>query len=429
MRRTAGLLLTALLASGCGSGTDSPGGPGDGGPASASVRFLLFGDPTETAGYQQLAEEFEKANDGVDVNVTPVPTQDDLLAKLTTSFAGGQPPDVFLINYRKYGQFAARDALTPVQDRLDSSDVLSEEDFADTALDPFRFDGETLTCLPQNVSSLEVYYNVDMFEAAGVSLPEAGWSWDDFLSAAQALTKDGVYGVGTEPSLIRMAPFVWSAGGEVVDDQLAPTKLTLGSGAGRRGLDFFLDLQTEHQVAPPEKEELSQGSEDRFLAGQLGMYLDSRKAVPSLREIEDFTWDVAPLPVAPGGEPATILHGDAYCLPAAAANQEAAWRFVEYANSTEGQTILARSGRTVPSRLDVARSGVFLRPDAPPESSQVFVDAIPDIRAVPHTATWSEVEKAADDVIAAMYYGRLERDAGLRQLNEVTEPLFGSPPG
>lgn len=280
--------------------------------------------------------------------------------------------------------------------------------------------------MPQNVSSLVTYYNVDLFEDAGVPLPRAGWTWDDFLAAAKALTGEGRYGVGTEASLIRVAPFVWSAGGEVVDDPIDPTRLALDTGPARRGLDFFLDLQTVHGVAPPDREEQSQDSESRFLSGTLGMYLNSRKSVPTLRTIEEFTWDVAPLPVAPGGEPATILHGDAYCL-ADSGREDEAWQFVEFANSVGGQQILARSGRTVPSRTDVADSEAFLRPDEPPAQAKVFTDVVPTIRSVPHTASWARVESEADSILTELYYGRLERDEGIELLLETTEPLFAGP--
>jgi len=412
------VLAATVLLSGCGGA-----GGGDGDP----LRFVLFGDPTETAGYEELVAAFERENRDVEVTISPVAEQDDLMAKLTTAFAGGRPPDVFLINYRNYGQFASQGVLAPVQPRLDSSAVIDEGDFAAAALDAFRFDGSELTCLPQNVSSLVVYYNADLFAEAGLAPPRAGWTWDDFLTAAQTLTVDGRYGVGTEASTIRVAPFVWSAGGDVVDDPDEPTTLSLDTGEARRGLDFFLDLQTVHGVAPPERQEQAQDSEARFLAGQLGMYLNSRKSVPTLRTIDDFSWDVAPMPVAPGGEPATILHGDAYCIAGASEQQNQAWRFVEFANSVPGQTILARSGRTVPSRLDVARSRAFLRPDVPPASAEVFVDVIPTIRAVPHSASWPRVEKEADEIIEALYYGRIEREEGIRQLVESTRPLFAGP--
>ena len=79
----------------------------------------------------------------------------------------------------------------------------------------------TSICLPQNVSSLVVYYNRDLFEAAGVPLPTAGWTWDDMTAAAAALRDGDQYGLGVEASIIRLAPFVWSNGGDIVDDPAA----------------------------------------------------------------------------------------------------------------------------------------------------------------------------------------------------------------
>lgn len=417
-RAVAAALAVCGLVSACsdaGSGQDSD----------ASLTLTLFGDPVEVAGYQQLVDDFEEANPDVDVTLSPVPDQDDLLVRLTTAFRAGDPPDVFLVNYRSYGGFAEQGVLAPVQTFVDDSDVIDLDDYAPAALDAFRYNGDELTCFPQNVSSLEVYYNADLFEARGVPLPRTGWTWDDFLAAAEQLTGDGVYGVGVEPSLIRLAPFVWSNGGEVVDDQDDPTTLTLDTGPAREALDFFLDLQTEHGVVPPDREEQAQTSEARFLAGRLAMFLDSRKAVPTLRTIDDFTWDVAALPVAPGGDQATILHGDAYCLAADSPELASAWRLVEYANSAAGQRILAASGRTVPSRLDVARSPAFLDPEQAPASSEVFVEQIPAIRAVPHTASWAQAEQQADEVLVELFYGRIEREAGIRELMERTAPLLG----
>ncbi len=133
----AGALAAALLAGACGA---PQGGSGEGDPG--PVRFTLFGDPTETAGYQRLVNAFERDNPGVEVEITPVAKQDDLLAKLVTGFAGGRPPDVFLVNYRRYGQFAGQGVLERVQARLDASNAIAERNFADTALEAFRYDGE-----------------------------------------------------------------------------------------------------------------------------------------------------------------------------------------------------------------------------------------------------------------------------------------------
>lgn len=415
------LLAVTVLASACGGG----GGAADAGTnGRTTLSLLLFGGPEEVAGYEAMAAAFEDANPDLAVDITPVAKQDDLLAKLTTGFAGGTPPDAFLINFRKFGQFAAEGVLRPVQPYLDASDVLDEADFVDPPLEAFRFDGEDLMCQPQNVSSLVVYYNRDLFEERGVPLPEDGWTWDDFLAAATALTGDGTYGLGTEASVIRVAPFVWSNGGDVVDDLREPTELTLAEGPAREALDWFLDLSLVHGVVPPDAEEQSEDAESRFHRGGLGMYLNSRKSVPSLRTIEGFTWDVAPLPVAPGGTPVTMLHSDAYCIAEGTGNEDAAWRLIEFAMSQRGQEILAESGRTVPSRRDVMRSEAFLRTDVPPAHAEVFVSNAEIARATPSTSSWLEVEKAADAILTEIFYGRIDREEGIARLLEEARRTF-----
>ena len=89
-----------------------------------------------------------------------------------------------------------------------------------------------------------------------------------------------------------------------------------------------------------------------------------------------------------------------------------------------GQEILAESGRTVPSRLDVASSPVFLEPDEPPASSQVFVDVIPTIRSLPHTGTWSQMQNQVDSVLTDVFYGRIDREQGVADMISTAEATF-----
>ncbi len=83
---------------------------------------------------------------------------------------------------------------------------------------------------------------------------------------------------------------------------------------------------------------------------------------------------------------------DAYCMSRASDNKDEVWRFIEFANSPEGQTIVAASGRTVPSLKSVAESPAFLDPAAKPSRSRVFLDVIPHIRGVPVMETWVDIE-------------------------------------
>ena len=431
-------LLVALVGSGLaaqlGAAPAAQAGP------SGEITFSFWGDPAELKAYTAVVDAFAATQPNVDVEIAHVPQSDEFYAKLATGFAAGSPPDVFLINYRRYGQWAARDALEPLGPRLRESQTLREEDFYPEPLEAFRWDGE-LVCIPQNVSSLVVYYNRDLFDAAGVPYPEAGWTWDDFLAAAKALTKDldgdglpDQHGLGVENSLIRFAPFIWQAGGELVDDVERPTKLTIDTLEAREGIQFFIDLSLVHKVVPTEAEVLAESDEDRFINGTTAMLLQSRRVVPTLREIEDFTWDVAPLPQHK--EAAGILHSDAYCIAAASENKEAAWAFVEFAVGPQGQPIAAETGRTVPSLRAVAESPAFLGPRggkptgttfdrfAPPASSRVYLDTIPQIRRVPSISTWPEVEEAFNTTLGRAFYGEVPIDDAVRIGQERSAGAF-----
>ncbi len=402
-----GLLAGWLLAvSGCAPRPEPP------------LTFLIAGDPADEAAYRTLVAAFMAENPGLRVELLNIPSVRDFQRRLVADFAAGAPPDIFLINYRRYGPFVASGAIAPVGPFLAQSTELAAADFYPQALAAFTWQGE-LICLPQNMSSPVIYYNQDLFAAAGLPAPGDAWTWDEFLATAQALTRDldgdgaaDQYGLGVEPTLARAAPFLWMNGGDLVDDPAAPARLTLDAPASRAALAWFVALQTVHGVVPDAAAEASESSLSRFLNGRLAMYVESRRAVPEFRLIEGFAWDVAPLPV--GKMPATLLHADAFCLSAAGKQQAAAWRFVEFANTRAGQRILARTGRTVPSRIDLATDPAFLDPQARPASSRVFLAAIPAMRSLPAMSTWLEVESVVDAELEQAFYGQITLDEAIR---------------
>ena len=397
--RSAFVVAFVVIAMGCGAGS---------GGQDMRITVMVAGDAEEIEAYRAVVDAFDASQDEIDAELLPFAERDELIARLSTSIAGGQPPDLFLMNYRYYGQFAARGALEPIGPYVRDSAAFSSEDFFDTAMTPFEWDGEQM-CLPQNVSSLVVYYNADLFEAAGAALPKDGWTWNDMVSAAEQLTRDDdgdgttdVYGLGVEPEVIRIAPFVWSNGGTLVDDEASPTSFALDASAVV-AMQRFFDLRTVQGVTPTDEEAESEDLENRFLNGRLGMLMESRRVVPTFRTIEAFTWDVAGLPAF--GSPVSVLHSDAYCMTADSDAKDGAWRFMEFALGPEGQRITSEAGRTVPSLRSVAGSDAFLDPDADPAHAQVFLDQIPSLRAVPVISTWPEIEDTANGLLEEAYYG------------------------
>jgi multiple sugar transport system substrate-binding protein len=424
LARCLSIVAVAALCAGCrGSDTSRPGPS-----VSSTLQFQVFGDAAEVNAYRELVAAFERRTPEVGVEFIPVGNQRDHMAKLTTGFAGGNPPDVFLINFRRFGQFAEKDALDALGPRLAERGRFKEADLYEQAAEAFRFNG-TLMCIPQNISSLVVYYNRTLFEQARVPLPQASWKWDDFLAAAKALTKDGdgdgrieTYGLGFEPTLVRIAPFVWQAGDDIVDNLQRPTRFTLDDPGARLALDFIHSWQTTHKVVPTHAEQESETPDARFARGALGMLLQSRRYTATLRTIPDLAWDVAPLPRQ--HKAATVLHSDAFCLANGSAHKEAAYRFVEFAAGLEGATMLSKTGRTVPSIKAVADSPAFLDPAVPPRSARIFLDVISDIRRTPNIAAWNEIESRVDPMIEDWFYSQGRREPLSREIQQAVGSLL-----
>ena len=428
VRRTALILSLLILGGACSSDGGGGGEATDGGAGDrVTISFLAEGEAEEIEAYEDIVSAFEEEQDAIHVELRFADEGDELLEQLSTSLAADAPPDIFLMNYRDYGQFAARGAVEPIEERLASSSVLHPEDFYDTAMEPFKFDGTHQMCIPQNASNLVVYYNADLFEGAKLDPPATGWKWEEFLQDAVQLTQGDVYGVGVEPQLIRVAPFIWSNGGQVVDDEASPTRLALDGRLSTQAMQRVFDLRGAYGVSPPAEMADATPLEEQFLQGTVAMYLDSRKVVPTFRTITDFDWDVAPLPIVK--EPVSILHSDAYCMTAASDRQDEAWTFMEFALGPEGQQIAAETGRTVPSLRSVAESDAFLDPSSEPSNSQVYLDNIPLLRAVPNIGPWAEIEEMANGLIEEGYYSNAEAAEVAREVVTQSQPLFARDEG
>jgi multiple sugar transport system substrate-binding protein len=388
------------------------------------VTFMVFGEPAELQAYQSLVDAFKKQYPNISIEIIHIPGQSDYRKRLVADLAGGEPADVVLVNYRRFSGLALKNVFEPLGPYLEKSNVLNYDDFYALSMRAFSLN-EQVVCVPQNISSLVTYYNKDLFDVAGLPYPSAEWTWDDFISLSKALTLDtnqderiDQYGAGVEPTLIRVAPFIWQNGGTVSMNNT----LTLTEPRDLEAVQWFVDWQVIHKITPGAVEEQSESSESRFINGRTAIYFNSRRLVPTFREITAFDWDVAPLPA--GLEKKSILHSDAYCLTSASQNKDAAWMFIEFANSFEGQSIVAQSGRTVPSLIKVAESDAFLDLQTKPENNRVFLDVIPFTMRLPQHINWADIEEICDEELQRAYYGEVSVMEAMRSAVSRARPLF-----
>ena len=85
------IMLLSLLLLGC----TSPDGDT---PTRQQIRLQLVADPVEVSAYRDLIAAFEAQNPDIEVSMRTIGRQREHVTQLATAFAGGSPPDLFLIN-------------------------------------------------------------------------------------------------------------------------------------------------------------------------------------------------------------------------------------------------------------------------------------------------------------------------------------------
>ncbi len=106
--------------------------------------------------------------------------------QLQRMIAGGEAPDLMMLNTGQFEAFGTRGALAELDERI-SGDSFDMGVYFQPAIDGCTIDGK-IYGLPKDISDHVVYLNTDFFEAAGVELPTNEWTWADYRETAKALT-------------------------------------------------------------------------------------------------------------------------------------------------------------------------------------------------------------------------------------------------
>lgn len=387
----------------------SPSATSSAASGEASLRFAVYGNREVVKVYQDLAEAFTENNPQVTIEVEQADDRSQARQQLERSFEQSDPPDVFL---------ADRDHLPALvnDERIQPVDVLLEERGVDFG-DGYQRDGlaalsaeSALQCMPNNVSPLVVYYNEDLLDFSwlveqGDDEPVTardGWTWEQFSVAARRIARGQVKGVYLEPDLETLAPFVWSAGGDLVDDLEVPTSLTLSSSDSLGALEEVLSLVRDPEVTPSRQELKSTDAVTRFQQGRLGMILGTRALTPKLRETANLDFDVLPIPSL--GIPRTTSEITGYCISSQTEHVDAAADFIAFAVGRKGAAITSESGHIVPSNVKVAHSPAFTQPNRQPENAFLFTEGVRRADETPFVAQWPEVVQDTRPMIERMFY-------------------------
>lgn len=437
VRNLVGACLVVALAAGCTTGEAGPAPSPSPAPSTSAapsepvtLRFAVYGNQEQVESYVDLAEAFSKNHPTITVKVDSAPDAATAMVDLRDEAAQGNPPDVFLTELPALPTLLAHHRVHPVDRLLEERSVNFGDGYQRAGLEAFSADS-SLQCMPHDVTPLVVYYNTAMLQPARVATPdedpvtvEEGWTWDQFARAARQMSHGRAKGVYIAPQLQQLAPLIWSAGGELVDDPVEPTTLTLSDGDSAAALDQVLTLVRDPQITPSQAELARQGAVERFKRGRLGMILGTRALTPILRDARRLDFDVLPLPRL--GEEATITAMNGYCISARTPHLQQAADFLAFAVGREGATITATSGYVVPSNLQVAHSPAFTQPGKEPQSASVFNEGVRGARRPPLVPAWPEVEHAVTPLLQRLFYAPVigDLETALTRIDQVSQPIL-----
>lgn len=324
---------------------------------------------------------------GAEVDLQVVPWN-EYWNLLQTNAASGDLPDVFNMSQDRFYFYANNDVLLDLQPYWDGAGV-DTTIWGTGMVDPYRWgeDGD-LYAGPVNWDTIAVFYNKDMFDAAGLEYPTAEWTWDDFAAAAEALTNadEDVYGAAVYSEYQAGYPNWIAATGTTPIVEVGRTRCTLQDEGSLEALNFLKDLFDKGYM--PSISILGGSSADDvfnyWASGRVAMITGGSWKLPQALSEVTFNWDVVQLPRNPEtGRSRSILHSVGYVANGRTENPDLAGNLILYLVSDEGQRFFAEAGGVAPANPSAEIQQMWI--DSFGETGvnvQTFVDAIEDSQGV-----------------------------------------------
>lgn len=381
----------------------------------ATIDFWHLWTGHEAENVESMVADFNALQG--DVVVVPLSVPDT--QKITVAIASGTGPDVSDDFSSSIASYANKGILMPLDDFI-AADGTSLEDFAPATLEACRYDGK-LYALPLSMNLMALYYNKDLFEAAGLQPPATDV---ELLAAAKALTTlndDGtidVLGFPDFPNVYYLNNFMYAFGGENFDGDM---NLTPDNAGTRRALELIVEYRKEFGVENVIR--FNSGGKyldptDPFLAGKQALRIDGPWLGTTLDTLGiEINYGIIPIPHLEGhpeqAATAPVSCSVAY-IPSNAKNPKAAWEFLKYWCIGEGAFTFMQKNANFPALYSLMASDAFEAIKDFEEYAAIATS--PNLKVTPVYGQMNEytkiisdeaelamsLDKSVDDALAAM---------------------------
>lgn len=343
-----------------------------------------------------LIPQFESENPGIKVNAVSHEWA-ELHDKVLVSASSGSLPDVarcdiaWLPEFQKMGVLVALD-----QEMENFTDVSGA--LLDSAMSTAKI-GDHYYALALNTNSKIVFYNTAMLEAAGVAVPTTMDEWVSAVTQLSGTNENGQQVWGwNEPALSgwNICPFIWSFGGSLTNDEQTVATGYVNSEATVKAVATFAELVQAGAITGFNSGDIPMT--DGFGTGRYAMMLEGPWKTAELSgAYPDVAYGTAPIPAGEGGS-VSVLGGEDIAM-FNTANQDAAWKFMQFMTSEYAETEMAKCGQIPVNKAALESDTVKSASYAP------FLAAIETAKARPTVAAWSEMDNELNTAMTAVVSG------------------------
>jgi multiple sugar transport system substrate-binding protein len=366
----------------------------DGGPA--EITYGFWDTAQQAAVEAQLAAFKEKFPE---ITVTPeiVPWA-DYWTKLQTGVAGGEIFDVFWINSASLPVYASKDTLLPI-DSIVGGGGIDLGLFPVPLVEMYQYGGAQYG-IPRDFDTIALFYNKDLFDAAGVAYPDDTWDWETFRATAEQLTDAdaGIWGAGMQTSWQEnYYNFIYQNEGRLLNDER--TACVVDEPAACEAFEYLTGFFTDELTPSIAVQQSNPVADTLFPAGQVAMMTGGSFRAGTYGAAEA-NIDVAPLPQ--GKVRACVTHGLSNVIWSGSQAPGAALELVKFLAGEEAERILGESGATIPAMQGTQDDWLASNPDM---NLQVFIDALEYAQQVPDPEVGFEWQIAIQEVVIKGWSG------------------------
>ena len=309
------------------------------------VRLSAWGSsPTEQRIFEETLEAFEAKHPHIKVKLDII--ADQYMDVMRTRLIGGQAADVFFLDAFEAPGLMATGVLEPLDDYV--TDDFDVADFEEPLLNAFKYDGVTYG-FPKDTSTLALFYNLDLFEEAG--LERAPETWEELEEYAKMIKEEtGVHGFGIVPDLARNVFLAESKGGKVATDNRA----SFGTPEVVEGLQTLLDMRNVVESAASPADVGANWGGEMFGQGRAAMMIEGNWAITFLEDtFPNTNYATAEIPTV-DGQNGSMAYTVAYVMNRESDVKDEAWELISWLTGKEGMKKWTGAGFAFPTRSSVA---------------------------------------------------------------------------